>query len=111
MDATLVVLKHPDAANKLYLLSDGQDVSTSQLVELIAKALNKPPRLFAAPQGLLRLVASLMGKSSAVDRLFGSLILDSSKFRKELSWVPPFSMQQGLAETVQWFLDVQANRS
>ena len=110
VDATLVVLKHPDAANKLYLLSDGQDFSTSQLVELIAKALNKPPRLFAVPKGLLRLVAILMGKTSAVDRLFGSLFLDSSKFRQELSWVPPFSMQQGLAETVQWFLSAQANR-
>jgi UDP-glucose 4-epimerase len=110
VDAMLVALEHPDAANKLYLLSDGQDVSTSQLVVLIAKALNKPPRLFAVPQGLLRMVASLMGKTNAVDRLFGSLILDSSKFRKELSWVPPFSMQQGLAETVQWFLNAQANR-
>ncbi|NDF06739.1 MAG: NAD-dependent epimerase/dehydratase family protein, partial [Betaproteobacteria bacterium] len=52
VDAIVVALQHADAANKLYLLSDGQDVSTSQLVELIAKALNKPPRLFAAPQGL-----------------------------------------------------------
>jgi len=99
VDATLVVLKHPDAANKLYLLSDGQDVSTSQLVELIAKALNKPPRLFAVPQGLLRLVAILMGKTSAVDRLFGSLYLDSGKIQQELGWVPPFSMQEGLNET------------
>jgi nucleoside-diphosphate-sugar epimerase len=43
--------------------------------------------------------------------LFGSLFLDSSKFRKELNWTPPFSLQQGLAETVQWFLNSQANRS
>jgi UDP-glucose 4-epimerase len=111
VDAILVALQNPDAANKLYLLSDEQDVSTSQLVELIAQSLNNPPRLFAVPQGLLRLVASLMGKSSAVDRLFGSLFLDSSKFKKELNWTPPFSLQQGLAETVQWFLNVQANRS
>jgi nucleoside-diphosphate-sugar epimerase len=99
VDAILVVLNHPDAANKLYLLSDGQDVSTSQLVELIAKALNKPPRLFAVPQGLLRLVASLMGKTSAIDRLFGSLYLDSTKIQQELQWKPPFSLQEGLNET------------
>jgi UDP-glucose 4-epimerase len=111
VDAIFVALQNPDAANKLYLLSDGQDVSTSQLVELIAQSLNKPPRLFAVPQGLLRLVAGLMGKSSAVDRLFGSLFMESSKFRRELSWVPPFSMQQGLAKTIQWFLNAQANRS
>jgi len=109
VDAIFVALQNPDAANKLYLLSDGQDVSTSQLVELIAQSLNKPPRLFAVPQGLLRLVAGLMGKSSAVDRLFGSLFMESSKFRRELSWVPPFSMQQGLAETAKWFLNAQAN--
>jgi len=67
--------------------------------------------LLSVPKGMLRLVASLMRKSSAVDRLFGSLFLDSSKFRKELNWTPPFSLQQGLAETVQWFLNAQANRS
>jgi nucleoside-diphosphate-sugar epimerase len=109
VDAIVVALQHPDAANKLYLLSDGQDVSTTQLIEFMAQALHTPSRLLSVPQGMLRLVAGLMGKSSAVDRLFGSLILDSSKFRKELSWVPPSSMQQGLAETAQWFLNAQAN--
>jgi nucleoside-diphosphate-sugar epimerase len=110
VDAIVVALQHPDAANKLYLLSDGQDVSTSQLIEVMAETLHKSSRLLSVPQGMLRLLAGLMGKSSAVDRLFGSLILDSSKFRQELCWVPPFSMQQGLAETVQWFLSAQANR-
>jgi UDP-glucose 4-epimerase len=103
VDAMLVALEHPDAANKLYLLSDGQDVFTSQLVELIAKALNKPPRLFAVPQGLLRAVAGVLGKSSAVDRLFGSLYLESAKFRQDLGWVPPFSLQEGLNETASWY--------
>ncbi len=107
VDAMLVALEHPDAANKLYLLSDGQDVSTSQLVERIAQALNKTPRLFSLPQGMLRLAASVLGKSSAVDRLYGSLYLDSAKIRQELSWTPPFLMQQGLAETAQWFLKAQ----
>lgn len=107
VDAILAVLKHPDAANKLYLLSDGQDVSTSQLVELIAKALNKPPRLFSVPQGLLRAAAGVLGKSSAVDRLFGSLYLDSAKIQQELHWKPPFTLQQGLAQTAEWLLNVR----
>jgi len=106
VDAILVALEHPDAANNLYLLSDGQDVSTSQLVELIAKALNKPPRLFAVPQGLIRAVAGVLGKSSAVDRLFGSLYLDSAKIRQELGWLPPFSLQDGLNETANWYKGV-----
>jgi nucleoside-diphosphate-sugar epimerase len=103
VDAILAVLEHPDAANKLYLLSDGQDVSTSQLVECIAQALNKSPRLFSLPQGLIRAAAGVLGKSSAVDRLFGSLYLDSSKFRQDLGWVPPFSLQEGLNETASWY--------
>ena len=103
VDAMLVALEHPDAANRLYLLSDGQDVSTSQLVQRIAQALNETPRLFSLPQGMLRLAASVLGKSSAVDRLFGSLYLDSSKFRQELGWVPPFSLQDGLNETANWY--------
>jgi len=107
VDAILVALEHPDSANKLYLLSDGQDVSTTQLVERIAQAMNKPLRLFSLPQGMLSLVASALGKSSVVDRLFGSLYLDSGKIRQELSWTPPFSMQAGLAETAQWFLKAQ----
>lgn len=111
VDAILVALEHPDAANKLYLLSDGQDVSTTELIEFMAQALHKSSRLLSVPKGMLRLVASLMGKSSAVDRLFGSLYLDSAKIQRELQWKPPFSIQQGLAETVQWFLNAQANRS
>ena len=109
VDAILAVLKHPDAANKLYLLSDGQDVSTSQLVELISKALNKPPRLFSVPQGLLRAAAGVLGKSSAVDRLFGSLYLDSAKIQQELHWKPPFSLQEGLNETANWYKGVSLN--
>ena len=105
VDAIRVVLEHPDAANKLFLLSDGQDVSTSQLVELIAQALHKPPRLFAVPQGFISAVAGVLGKSSAVDRLFGSLSVDSAKIQRELQWKPPFSMQQGLAQTAQWLLN------
>jgi nucleoside-diphosphate-sugar epimerase len=109
VDAILAVLKHPDAANKMYLLSDGQDVSTSQLVELISKALNKPPRLFSVPQGLLRAAAGVLGKSSAVDRLFGSLYLDSAKIQQELHWKPPFSLQEGLNETANWYKGVSFN--
>jgi nucleoside-diphosphate-sugar epimerase len=109
VDAILVALEHPDAANKLYLLSDGQDVSTSQLVELIATALNKPTRLFSVPQGLLRAAAGVLGKSNDVDRLFGSLYLDSAKIQQELQWKPPFSMQAGLNETANWYKGVSLN--
>jgi nucleoside-diphosphate-sugar epimerase len=110
VDAMLVALEHPDAANKLYLLSDGQDVSTSQLVECIAQALNKSPRLFSLPQGMRSLAASVLGKSSAVDRLFGSLYLDSAKIQRELQWKPPFSLQDGLNETTHAMYPMTLNR-
>ena len=110
VDAILVTLEHPNAENKLYLLSDGQDISTSQLVELIAQALHKPPRLFSLPQGMLRAVAGVLGKSSAVDRLFGSLYMDSTKIQQELKWKPSFSIQQGLTQTTEWLLHTRQSR-
>jgi nucleoside-diphosphate-sugar epimerase len=103
VDAILVALEHHDAANKLYLLSDGQDVSITELVERIAQALNKPPRLFSLPQGMLRLLASALGKTSSIDKLLVSLYLDSSKFRQELGWEQTYSLEDGLNATANWY--------
>ena len=103
INAILYTLQHPNAANQLFLLSDGQDVSTSQLVTFLAQALSKQTRMFSVSEGLLRSVARLVGKSSAVDRLFGSLYLDSTKIQRELGWSPPFTLQEGLEATAKWY--------
>jgi UDP-glucose 4-epimerase len=103
INAILCVLQHPRAANQLFLLSDGQDASTSQLVTSLAQALGKQTRMFPVSERLLRSVAGVVGKSSVVDRLFGSLHLDSTKIHRELGWSPPFTLQDGLQATAKWY--------
>jgi nucleoside-diphosphate-sugar epimerase len=100
VDALVVCAKHPAAAGNTYLVSDGDDVATSELIRRIAAALNVPDRLFPAPEALLHLAGKMTGKSAAVNRLLGSLTVDISKIQRELGWVPPFTMAQGLARTV-----------
>lgn len=103
INAILCTLRHPKAANQLFLLADGQDASTTQLVIWLAQSLSKQTRMFSVSEGLLRSVARLVGKSSAVDRLFGSLSLDSTKIQSELGWSPPFTLQEGLQATAKWY--------
>jgi nucleoside-diphosphate-sugar epimerase len=97
-DAIATCLTHPAAAGKTYLVSDGEDVSTAELIARIAHALGKPSRLWPCPLGLIELAGMLTGKSDEIARLLGSLCIDSSKIRNELDWTPPYTLEQGLAE-------------
>lgn len=101
VDALILCATHPSAAGNTYLLSDGEDVSTSDLLRKLAVATGKKPRLFSCPVVLLELAARMFGKSAQVGRLLGSLQVDSSKIRRELGWMPPFSMDDGLKATVE----------
>lgn len=103
VDALIVCATHPAAAGQTYLISDGEDVSTTELLRRLAGALGVPARLFSLPPGLLRFAGMLTGKSAQVDRLLGSLQVDSSKIRQELGWQPPFFMAQGLKATAEWY--------
>ncbi len=105
-----ICLTHPAAAGKTYLVSDGEDVSTAELISRIAQALGKPSRLWPFPLGLMELAGMMTGKSDEIARLLGSLCIDSSKIRNELDWTPPYTLEQGLAETAQW-LHGQNNHS
>jgi nucleoside-diphosphate-sugar epimerase len=103
VDALACCATHPNAAGQTYLVSDGEDVSTPVLLQRVASALGKKALLFPFPQGLLQLAGRLSGKSVAVERLVGSLQVDSSKIRNDLGWSPPFTMEEGLRETADWF--------
>jgi len=100
VDALILCATHPAAAGNTYLVSDGEDVSTSDLLRKLAVAMGKKPRLFSCPVVILELAARVFGKSDQVGRLLGSLQVDSSKIRRELGWMPPFSMDDGLKATV-----------
>jgi nucleoside-diphosphate-sugar epimerase len=102
-DALIAAAQSPPAAGRTYLVSDGEDMSTPELIRGIAKALDVPSRLFPVPIALLRASGTLLGHGDALARLTGSLQIDSSKIRRELGWQPPFSVVQGLEETGRWY--------
>ena len=85
------------------MVNDGEDIATPDLVRQIAEALGKPARLFSLPMFMLRLAGIITGKSKKIERLTGSLTVDSSKIRKELGWDPPFTLDQGLKQTAEWY--------
>lgn len=103
VDALIACANHPAAAGQTYLVSDGEDVSTATLAEKIAKALGRNSRSFYLPPWLLRAVATLLGRAEQMDRLFGSLRVSDQKIRGELGWAPPYSMEQGLRATADWY--------
>lgn len=127
VDALAMCATHPAAAGQTYLVSDGEDVSTPELVCRVARALGVRVRLMPFPVLLMKLAGKLLDNfgfwivniglfgskaekrihnyrfTGAVNRLTGSLTVDSSKIRQELGWVPPFTMEEGLLETAAWF--------
>jgi nucleoside-diphosphate-sugar epimerase len=103
VDAIVGAIDAPQAAGRTYLVSDGDDVSTPGLARAIARALAVRPRLLPCPPPLLRLAAALSGRGAEIARLTGSLQVDSSRIRRELGWLPPFRLEQGLAETARWY--------
>lgn len=110
VDAIRVCLSHSAAAGQLFLLSDGEDVSTPELVRRLAAVLLVRSRLLSVPLPLLHLAGWLTGRAGSVERLTGSLQVDSSRIRAMLGWAPPFSLDQGLAETADWYRQVVAKR-
>jgi len=104
VEALAASVTHTRAAGKIFLVSDGEDVSTPELIRRLARAMGRPARLLPFPLVLLRLAGSLAGKSAEIERLAGSLRVDISKIRRELGWTPTFSMDQGMRDTAQWYL-------
>jgi len=103
VDAIITCANHPKAAGQTYLVSDREEVATPELLRRLAAAFDRPARLFPFPHPLVRFAGKLFGKSDAVERLVGSLAIDSSKIQRELGWKPPYTMEQGLKETAEWF--------
>lgn len=108
VDALIACASHPAAAGQTYLVRDGEDVTTATLVEKIAGALGRNNRTFYFPPVLLRAAAALLGRAEQVDSLFGSLRVNDDKLREELAWTPPYSMEQGLRATADWYRSRQS---
>jgi nucleoside-diphosphate-sugar epimerase len=94
----IVCTLHPKSSNEIFLISDNDDLSTTQLLKKIAKAFNKKVLLFPVPISWMVFVAKLLGKEADAVRLFSSLIVDSSKARDLLDWHPVTTMDEQLCK-------------
>ena len=101
VDLLVTCLTHPAAANQTFLVSDGEDVSTTELLRRMGQAMGKPARLLPVPASWLQLAATLVGKRAVAQRLCGSLQVDIEKTRQLLGWSPPLTLDQGLKKAAE----------
>jgi nucleoside-diphosphate-sugar epimerase len=100
----LAHLLKAQVANRTWLVSDGQDLSTPELIRGLAQAMNKRARLPSVPVPLLVAAGTLLGKGDEVRRLCGSLTVDTTPTRRDLQWSAPLSVDEALARTVAWYV-------
>jgi len=96
-------ISHPEAAGELFLVADGEDLATPDLMRRLAHALGKSTKLFPVPLFLLRKSAQLLGMYGVCERLCGSLRIDASKARSMLGWKPVESVGEGLQSVATWY--------
>ena len=100
VDLIVTCIDHPAAANQTFLVSDGEDLSTTALLQRLGKAMGKPARLLPIAPVLLQKTAALLGKGDMAQRLLGSLQLDLAHTRTTLGWTPPLTVDEGLRQAV-----------
>lgn len=103
VDLIMTCLSYPAAANQTFLVSDGEDLSTADVLRRMGAALGHPARLFYMPQSMLKLGAQVVNKPGIYQRLCGSLQLDIAKTRQLLGWAPPVSVDEGLRRAAEGF--------
>ena len=104
-DALVDCVQHSAAVGRTYLVSDGEDVTTPELIRKLASAMGRQSRLVHVPVDWLRTLAGAIGKRDQIERLTQSLEINSTRIRNELDWQPPYTLQQGIDETVRWYLN------
>ncbi len=95
VDLIKVCVEHPNAANKVFLVSDDHDLSTAEMVQLMAKVQGKSNVALPVPTTLFSIAGSILGKKHVVDRLIGSLQVDITHTKDTLKWIPPYSVEDG----------------
>ena len=96
VDLLIRCIDHPDASGKTFLVSDGDDISTPDFIKLIANSIGRKVLLFPVPIFLLKFLGCILGKQKEINRLIGSLKIDSSYVQKVLNWTPPVSVKEGI---------------
>lgn len=105
IDLIATCLRQAAAANQTFLVSDGEDLSTTQLLQLLGNFLGRPARLIPVPVPVLEAAAAVIGRRDMVQRLCGTLQVDISKARDLLGWSPPITINDGLRRTARAFLN------
>ena len=103
VDLLVTCVKHPAAAGQIFLVSDGEDISTTGLLRRTAQAMGKKVFLLPVPAFVLEWGAALLGKRAVAQRLCGSLQLDTNKTRQLLGWTPPLSVDEGLRRAAEGY--------
>ena len=101
IDLLIRCIDHPEANGKTFLASDKEDLSTPELIKLIASSMGKKVNLFPFPISILKFLGSVFGKSEEINRLVGSLRIDDSYTKEILNWTPPISVEEGIRRMVQ----------
>lgn len=101
VDLLVTCIDHPAAANEIFLVSDGEDLSTTDLLHRLGVAMGKPARLLPVPPSWLQVAAKLLGKSDMAQRLLGNLQVDISHTCQTLGWKPAISVDVGLLRAAQ----------
>ena len=107
VDLIVTCIEHSAAANETFLVSDGEDLSTTELIRRLARAMCRPARLIPMPTTALMAGATLLGKREMARRLCGTLQVNITKARTVLGWTPPVSVDEGLRRTAEHYLQQQ----
>ena len=100
VDVLARCIEHPKAAGKTFLVSDGEDLSTTELINIIASELNRSVKLFWLPRAVLKFFGFILMKQSQIDRLIGSFQIDNRYVKEILNWTPPVSIEEGIKRMV-----------
>ena len=103
LSAVQKALTEPEAVGRTYLVSDGEDVSTTALVARLRSTLGRNRRLVPVPVGILSAAASIFARQAIIEPLTGTRQIDDSRIRRELDWRPIYTLDQGLTATASWF--------
>ena len=104
IDVMIKCIDKPEALGKTFVISDGQDISTPDLIKKLANHMGKKHFLIIFPIFLLKFFGTICGKSNRIDRLTNSLQIDNTYAEKVLDWKPRVNLEEGLNKTIKWFL-------
>jgi nucleoside-diphosphate-sugar epimerase len=109
-DLICTLLLHERPVDGVFLVADGENVSTAELIRRMANLMRRPARLIAVPAWALRTAAVLTGRRAELRKLCASLAIDISETRTRLDWSPPVTLDAGLERTVRWYMQELTHR-